>query len=59
MLLLLVNFHKSFESQTQDSDFPDDEEYSTEAGVYRAMCREGLIEEFTCIDFHKIMFYEI
>jgi hypothetical protein len=47
------------ESQTQDSDFPDDEEYSTEAGVYRAMCREGLIEEFTCIDFHKIMFYEI
>jgi hypothetical protein len=21
--------------------------------------REGLIEEFTCIDFHKIMFYEI
>ena len=46
------------ESDCQDSDFSD-EEYSTEAGVYRAMCREGLIEEFTCIDFHKIMFYEI
>ena len=33
------------ESQTQDSDFSDDEEYSVEAGVYRAMCREGLVEE--------------
>lgn len=33
------------ESNCQDSDFSDDEEYSTEAGVYRAMCREGLIEE--------------
>jgi predicted dinucleotide-utilizing enzyme len=33
------------ESNCQDFDFSDDEEYSTEAGVYRAMCREGLIEE--------------
>jgi hypothetical protein len=33
------------ESNCQDSDFSDDEEYSTEAGKYRAMCREGLIEE--------------
>ena len=33
------------ESNCQDSDFSDDEEYSTEAGEYRAMCREGLIEE--------------
>lgn len=28
-----------------DSDYSDEEEYSTEAGVWRAMCREGLIEE--------------
>ncbi|CAG2221704.1 unnamed protein product [Mytilus edulis] len=29
----------------EDSDYSDDEEYSTESGVFRAMCREGLIEE--------------
>lgn len=28
-----------------ESDYSDDEEYSSEAGVFRAMCREGLLEE--------------
>ena len=31
-----------------DSDFSDDE-YSTKAGIYRAMCWEGLIEEWLLI----------
>jgi len=26
------------------TDFSDDDEYSREAGVYRAMCREGLVD---------------
>ena len=33
------------EDSDYSSDYSDDEEYSTESGVFRAMCREGLIEE--------------
>ena len=28
-----------------DSDFSDDDEYSSKAGVYRTMCRDGFNEE--------------
>ena len=32
-----------------DSDFSDDDEYSSKAGVYRTMCREGFNEEWLLI----------
>ena len=34
-----------YSETSDDDDYDDDDEYGSEQGVYRVMCREGLIEE--------------